>query len=215
MTVFIYNLIDYLSDDFKRWVKEPIDAGFNLFEESELSDFDFKDDLLKAMEKQTGIRASILEKNYCNELTVIAKQIASEVEFTGFYSGFFKKLLAPTFKYKLREILPAGDELTTEIGDVFNLETYRFTIDFLRLPEWSQKEYFNSHSTLTPQGLLDFLGYNFKRFENAIYRAIYETQGYEYFDLIEAKKELKYQLKNQLPLKNSTLKEVVYDKGSL
>lgn len=159
------------------------------------------------MENQTGIPASILKEKYRKEIIAIAEEIATHIENTGFYSGFFKKLLAPTFKYKLHDILPAGKELTTEVGDVFNLETYRFTVDFDKLSEYDKKEFFKSHSSLTPQGLLDFLNYNFRRFEVAIYRAIYEIQGYEYFDFIDAQKELKYQLENQLPLKLSILAE--------
>lgn len=207
MSTFTYNLIDYISDEFKRFLRNPVDIKFDFFKAAELSDFPFAEDLLEAVEKQTGIPASALKEKYRKEIIAIAKEIAVNVEIIGFYSGFFKKLFVPTFKYELHDILPAGKELTTEIGDIFTLETYRFTVDFDKLSEYDKKEFFKSHSSLTPQGLLDFLGYNFRRFENAIYRAIHEIQGYEYFDFIDAQKELKYQLENQLPLKLSILAE--------
>lgn len=207
MSTFTYNLIDYLSDEFKRFLRSPIDMEFDFFKEAELSDFPFAEDLVKAVEKQTGISASVLKEKYRKEIIAIAKEITTHMEIIGFYSGFFKKLFVPTFKYKLHNILPAGKELTTEVGDVFNLETYRFTIDFDKLSEENKKEFFKSYSRLTPQGLLDFLGYNFRRFEVAIYRAVYETQSYEYFDFIDAQKELKYQLEDRLPFKLSVFAE--------
>jgi len=163
--VFIYNLSEVVSKDFKDYFKAGVEIYPDEFDHMNYYDYDFSDELVEAIEKQTGKKIDDIDTEIIN---TIANNIVFEAYQNACYTGFYE-FIAKEYNKNFGYVIDAGNELVDwSCKDIFDLDSYTFKLDFSKLDKEDKKYYIELYERPEKKYLLDFLNYDFSLFEKYI-----------------------------------------------
>jgi len=189
--VFIYQLSEVLSKRFIDFFNEGIEIYPDEFDHMNYYDYDFSDELVEAIEKETQKSIDEIDIQILN---TIANNIAYETYSYAVYNGFYKWFANQYIKF-FGDLIDAGNELVYyDFKNEYDLDSYWFKIDFSKMDKETKEYYLQEYETTDKKYLLDFLNYNFKAFEKYIEKKICDMN----LDLLVDSKVLDDEVTNAL-----------------
>ena len=171
--VFVYNLSEVVSYDFKKFFESGVEIDPYEFNTTNFYDYYFSDELIEAIEKETGKKIDEIDTEIIN---TIANRIAYESYSNVAYVSFYE-FIADEYIKNFRFIIDAGNEfIYNDCKDIYNLEGYYFKIDFSKLHIEDKENYKKYYGKTDKKYLLDFLNYDFGLFEKHIEKKLYSMQ---------------------------------------